>query len=332
METQVENEDAISQAEPVMTEAAEESSEEEKVVQEAVSSGETATEEEALNKEAVQEEILVAQETETSNEIAHEATDHAEEETINEAKEETVAAKADEAVEEPQGETENSFNVEADGALTSSKNDLTGQIAATEQEVEKELSEIVDETPVASESPAAVSPVAGQEADNADDINSVINEADAVNLDAHDSDAESDWVDEELDSKPEPKYTSSQKSNIASLVESLEPEQVKSDVIIGEEEIVPESYVQEVADKLSQVQITEKEEEKKEPEKERLEDIESVTGFVPSTNQMGDNLSAEVERVLSDVEAILDDVTVSQSVTESSQPSVSINQGMNFDA
>ena len=90
---------------------------------------------------------------------------------------------------------------------------------------------------------------------------------------------------------------------------------------------VPESYVQEVADKLSQVQITEKEEEKKEPEKERLEDIESVTGFVPSTNQMGDNLSAEVEKVLSDVETILDDVTVSQSVTESSQPSVSINQG-----
>ena len=329
VETQVENEDAISQAEPVMTEAEEESFEEEKVVQEAVSSGETATEGETLEKEAAQEEILVGQETETSNEVTHEATDHAEEETINEAKEETVAA---EAVEEPQDEEENSFNVEADGALTSSKNDLTGQIAATEQEVEKELSEIVDETPVASESPAAVSPVAGQEADNADDINSVINEADAVNLDAHDSDAESDWVDEELDSKPEPKYTSSQKSNIASLVESLEPEQVKSDVIIGEEEIVPESYVQEVADKLSQVQITEKEEEKKEPEKERLEDIESVTGFVPSTNQMGDNLSAEVERVLSDVETILDDVTVSQSVTESSQPSVSINQGMNFDA
>merc|ERR1712189_107166 len=102
-------------------------------------------------------------------------------------------------------------------------------------------------------------PVDGQEAVNADDVNSAIVE----------SDAESDWVDEELDSKPEPKYTSSQKSNIASLIESVEPEQVqaKSDVIIGEGDIVPESYVQEVADKLSQVQITEKEEEKKEPER-----------------------------------------------------------------
>merc|ERR1712128_311277 len=170
-----------------------------------------------------------------------------------------------------QSEKKESFNVAADGALTSSKNDLAEAIS----------------------------------------------------------------VDEELDAKPEPKYTSSQKSDIASLPESVNPEQLQQvklesndNVLIGEDNIVPESYVQSVADQLSQVQITEKEEETKESEKERLEDIESVSGFAPLQSQIGDNLSAEVERVLSDVETILDDATHSQSVTESTSqtPSVSINQ------
>ena len=69
----------------------------------------------------------------------------------------------------------------------------------------------------------------------------------------------------------------------------------KDDAVIGNDSVVvPESYVQTVAEQLSNVQITEKEEEKKEVEEEHLEDIE--------TENLGKidqgNLSSEVERVL----------------------------------
>merc|ERR1712106_393502 len=160
-------------------------------------------------------------------------------------------------------------------------------ISVAEEQVE------VTEPPIASvpTSPSAESPN-GQEAVADEDFNSAIVQAEANN---HDSDVDSDWVDEELDAKPEPKYTSSQKSDIASLPESVNPEQLQQvkpesndNVLIGEDNIVPESYVQSVADQLSQVQIT---------EKEHLEDIESVSGFAPIQSQIGDNLSAEVERV-----------------------------------
>ena len=83
------------------------------------------------------------------------------------------------------------------------------------------------------------------------------------------------------------------------MVESIDPEQIdslkKDDVVIGNDSVVvPETYVQAVAEQLSHVQTTEKEEEKKEAEKEHLEDIE--------TENLGKidqgNLSSEVERVL----------------------------------
>ena len=315
IESQDENEDAISMAEPVMTQA-----EDQDAAQEAESLAEKSEEPapESLQSAAIEE---------------HQAEDEEEAEKFSETAivEEAAVELAEEVAEEnvEESEKEESFNVAADGALTSSNKNLTEAISVAEEQVE------VTESPIASvpTSPTAESPNE-QEAVADEDVNSAVVQAEANN---HDSDVDSDWVDEELDAKPEPKYTSSQKSDIASLPESVNPEQLQQvkpesndNVLIGEDNIVPESYVQSVADQLSQVQITEKEEETKESEKERLEDIESVSGFAPIQSQIGDNLSAEVERVLSDVETILDDATHSQSVTESTSqtPSVSINQGL----
>lgn len=313
--SQDENQDAISMAEPVMSQAE---------GQEAANEAESVAEESQASQASAPKSIQSEAAEETQAEVV--------EKSIEEAAVEEVEQVAEEKIEE--SVKEESFNVEADGALTSSKNDLAEAISVAEDQVEKEISEIT-EPPVASvpASPTAESPN-GQQAVANQDTDSAIVRAEAVN---GESDEESEWVDEELDAKPEPRYTSSQKSNIAGSPESVDPEQLQQmkpesndNVLIGEDNIVPESYVQSVAEQLSQVQITEKEEEKKEPEKERLEDIESVSGFVPIQSQIGDNLSAEVERVLSDVETILDDTAHSQSVTESSsqQPSVSINQGL----
>ena len=312
IESQDENEDAISMAEPVMTQA------EDQDAAESLAEKSEESAPESLQSAAIEE---------------HQAEDEEEAEKFSETAivEEAAVELAEEVDEEnvEESEKEESFNVAADGALTSSKNDLAEAISVAEEQVE------VTESPIASvpTSPTAESPNE-QEAVADEDVNSAVVQAEANN---HDSDVDSDWVDEELDAKPEPKYTSSQKSDIASLPESVNPEQLQQmkpesndNVLIGEDNIVPESYVQSVADQLSQVQITEKEEETKESEKERLEDIESVSGFAPIQSQIGDNLSAEVERVLSDVETILDDATHSQSVTESTSqtPSVSINQGL----
>jgi len=313
IESQDENEDAISMAEPVMTQA-----EDQDAAQEEESSAEK-------SEESAPESLQSAAIEEHQAEDEEEAEKFSETAIVEEAAVELAEEVAEENVEE--SEKEESFNVAADGALTSSKNDLAEAISVAEEQVE------VTEPPIASvpTSPTAESPNE-QEAVADEDVNSAVVQAEANN---HDSDVDSDWVDEELDAKPEPKYTSSQKSDIASLPESVNPEQLQQvkpesndNVLIGEDNIVPESYVQSVADQLSQVQITEKEEETKESEKERLEDIESVSGFAPIQSQIGDNLSAEVERVLSDVETILDDATHSQSVTESTSqtPSVSINQ------
>merc|ERR1712123_220751 len=313
IKSQDENEDAISMAEPVMTQA-----EDQDAAQEAESSAEK-------SEESAPESLQSAAIEEHQAEVEEEAEKFSETAIVEEAAVELAEEVAEENVEE--SEKEESFNVAADGALTSSKNDLAEAISVAEEQVE------VTEPPIASvpTSPTAESPNE-QEAVADEDVNSAVVQAEANN---HDSDVDSDWVDEELDAKPEPKYTSSQKSDIASLPESVNPEQLQQvkpgsndDVLIGEDNIVPESYVKSVADQLSQVQITEKEEETKESEKERLEDIESVSGFAPIQSQIGDNLSAEVERVLSDVETILDDATHSQSVTESTSqtPSVSINQ------
>merc|ERR1712123_57708 len=313
IKSQDENEDAISMAEPVMTQA-----EDQDAAQEAESSAEK-------SEESAPESLQSAAIEEHQAEVEEEAEKFSETAIVEEAAVELAEEVAEENVEE--SEKEESFNVAADGALTSSKNDLAEAISVAEEQVE------VTEPPIASvpTSPTAESPNE-QEAVADEDVNSAVVQAEANN---HDSDVDSDWVDEELDAKPEPKYTSSQKSDIASLPESVNPEQLQQvkpesndNILIGEDNIVPESYVQSVADQLSQVQITEKEEETKESEKERLEDIESVSGFAPIQSQIGDNLSAEVERVLSDVETILDDATHSQSVTESTSqtPSVSINQ------
>merc|ERR1712123_120314 len=313
IKSQDENEDAISMAEPVMTQA-----EDQDAAQEAESSAEK-------SEESAPESLQSAAIEEHQAEVEEEAEKFSETAIVEEAAVELAEEAAEENVEE--SEKEESFNVAADGALTSSKNDLAEAISVAEEQVE------VTEPPIASvpTSPTAESPNE-QEAVADEDVNSAVAQAEANN---HDSDVDSDWVDEELDAKPEPKYTSSQKSDIASLPESVNPEQLQQvkpesndNILIGEDNIVPESYVQSVTDQLSQVQITEKEEETKESEKERLEDIESVSGFAPIQSQIGDNLSAEVERVLSDVETILDDATHSQSVTESTSqtPSVSINQ------
>merc|ERR1712123_129355 len=313
IESQDENEDAISMAEPVMTQAGD---------QDAAQEAESLAEK---SEESAPESLQSAAIEEHQAEDEEEAEKFSETAIVEEAAVESAEEVAEENVEE--SEKEESFNVAADGALTSSKNDLAEAIPVAEEQVE------VTEPPIASvpTSPTAESPNE-QEALADEDVNSAIIQAEATN---GDSDVDSDWVDEELDAKPEPKYTSSQKSDIASLPESVNPEQLQQvkpesndNVLIGEDNIVPESYVQSVADQLSQVQITEKEEETKESEKERLEDIESVSGFAPIQSQIGDNLSAEVERVLSDVETILDDATHSQSVTESTSqtPSVSINQ------
>merc|ERR1712123_214860 len=313
IESQDENEDAISMAEPVMTQA-----EDQDAAQEAESSAEK-------SEESAPESLQSAAIEEHQAEVEEEAEKFSETAIVEEAAVELAEEVAEENVEE--SEKEESFNVAADGALTSSKNDLAEAISVAEEQVE------VTESPIASvpTSPTAESPNE-QEAVADEDVNSAVVQAEATN---GDSDVDSDWVDEELDTKPEPKYTSSQKSDIASLPESVNPEQLQQvkpesndNILIGEDNIVPESYVQSVTDQLSQVQITEKEEETKESEKERLEDIESVSGFAPIQSQIGDNLSAEVERVLSDVETILDDATHSQSVTESTSqtPSVSINQ------
>merc|ERR1712106_214542 len=313
IESQDENEDAISMAEPVMTQA-----EDQDAAQEAESLAEK-------SEEPAPESLQSAAIEEHQAEDEEEAEKFSETAIVEEAAVELAGEVAEENVE--QSEKEESFNVAADGALTSSKNDLAEAISVAEEQVE------VTEPPIASvpTSPTAESPNE-QEAVADEDVNSAVVQAEATN---GDSDVDSDWVDEELDAKAEPKYTSSQKSDIASLPESVNPEQLQQvkpesndNVLIGEDNIVPESYVQSVADQLSQVQITEKEEETKESEKERLEDIESVSGFAPIQSQIGDNLSAEVERVLSDVETILDDATHSQSVTESTSqtPSVSINQ------
>merc|ERR1712123_464262 len=311
IESQDENEDAISMAEPVMTQA-----EDQDAAQEEESLAEKSEESapESLQSAAIDEHQAEDEEAEKFSETA----------IVEEAAVELADEVAEENVEE--SEKEESFNVAANGALTSSKNDLAEAISVAEEQVE------VTEPPIASvpTSPTAESPNE-QEAVADEDVNSAVVQAEANN---HDSDVDSDWVDEELDTKPEPKYTSSQKSDIASLPESVNPEQLQQvkpesndNILIGEDNIVPESYVQSVTDQLSQVQITEKEEETKESEKE-LEDIESVSGFAPIQSQIGDNLSAEVERVLSDVETILDDAAHSQSVTESTSqtPSVSINQ------
>merc|ERR1712123_252410 len=263
IESQDENEDAISMAEPVMTQAGDQDA-----AQEAESSAEKSEESapESLQSAAIDEHQAEDEEAEKFSETA----------IVEEAAVELAEEVAEENVEE--SEKEESFNVAADGALTSSKNDLAEAISVAEEQVE------VTEPPIASvpTSPTAESPNE-QEAVADEDVNSAVVQAEANN---HDSDVDSDWVDEELDAKPEPKYTSSQKSDIASLPESVNPEQLQQmkpesndNVLIGEDNIVPESYVQSVADQLSQVQITEKEEETKESEKERLEDIESVSGF-----------------------------------------------------
>merc|ERR1712123_344051 len=313
IESQDENEDAISMAEPVMTQAGDQAA---------------AQEEESLaekSEESAPESLQSPAIEEHQAEVEEEAEKYSETAIVEEAAVELADEVGEENVEE--SEKEESFNVAADGALTSSKNDLAEAISVAEEQVE------VTEPPIASvpTSPTAESPNE-QEAVADEDVNSAVVQAEANN---HDSDVDSDWVDEELDAKPEPKYTSSQKSDIASLPESVNPEQLQQvkpesndNVLIGEDNIVPESYVQSVTDQLSQVQITEKEEETKESEKEQLEDIESVSGFAPIQSQIGDNLAAEVERVLSDVETILDDATHSQSVTVSTSqtPSVSINQ------
>merc|ERR1712123_392733 len=312
IESQDENEDAISMAEPVMTQPEDQ---------------DAAQEEESLaekSEESAPESLQSAAIEEHQAEDEEEAEKFSETAIVEEAAVESAEEVAEENVEE--SEKEEIFNVAADGALTSSKNDLAEAISVAEEQVE------VTEPPIASvpTSPTAESPNE-QEAVADEDVNSAVVQAEANN---HDSDVDSDWVDEELDAKPEPKYTSSQKSDIASLPESVNPEQLQQvkpesndNILIGEDNIVPESYVQSVTDQLSQVQITEKE-EAKESEKEQLEDIESVSGFAPIQSQIGDNLSAEVERVLSDVETILDDAAHSQSVTESTSqtPSVSINQ------
>merc|ERR1711892_1110502 len=252
IESQDENEDAISMAEPVMTQAGD---------QDAAQEAESLAEK---SEESAPESLQSAAIEEHQAEDEEEAEKFSETAIVEEAAVESAEEVAEENVEE--SEKEEIFNVAADGALTSSKNDLAEAISVAEEQVE------VPEPPIASvpPSPTAESPNE-QEAVADEDVNSAVVQAEANN---HDSDVDSDWVDEELDAKPEPKYTSSQKSDIASLPESVNPEQLQQvkpesndNVLIGEDNIVPESYVQSVADQLSQVQITEKEEETKESEK-----------------------------------------------------------------
>merc|ERR1712123_464440 len=225
IKSQDENEDAISMAEPVMTQA-----EDQDAAQEAESSAEK-------SEESAPESLQSAAIEEHQAEVEEEAEKFSETAIVEEAAVELAEEVAEENVEE--SEKEESFNVAADGALTSSKNDLAEAISVAEEQVE------VTESPIASvpTSPTAESPNE-QEAVADEDVNSAVVQAEANN---HDSDVDSDWVDEELDAKPEPKYTSSQKSDIASLPESVNPEQLQQvkpesndNILIGEDNIVPE--------------------------------------------------------------------------------------------
>merc|ERR1712147_112594 len=151
----------------------------------------------AEDQEAANEAESVAEESQASapksiqSEVAEETQAEVVEKSIEEAAVEEVEQVAEEKIEE--SVKEDSFNVEADGAITSSKNDLAEAISVAEDQVEKEISEIT-EPPVASvpASPTAESPN-GQQAVANQDTDSAIVRAEAVN---GESDEESEWVDE----------------------------------------------------------------------------------------------------------------------------------------
>ena len=160
--------------------------------------------------ESVADEAVVKPQTENEDAISQNEPVLSSE-TNEQAEIEDVTVDAAEKIDaKDEIEADDSFNPDADGALTSSKNDLANEIALTEQALENELEEQVEDdqeivAPIASEaaSPEAVS-LNGQEAPKTD-VDSAIVKSEAVNNQQDGaSDTESEWVDDEVDSKPEP--------------------------------------------------------------------------------------------------------------------------------
>merc|ERR1711892_1247934 len=134
IESQDENEDAISMAEPVMTQPEDQ---------------DAAQEEESLaekSEESAPESLQSAAIEEHQAEDEEEAEKFSETAIVEEAAVELAEEVDEENVEE--SEKEESFNVVADGALTSSKNDLAEAISVAKEQVE------VTEPPIASVPPS----------------------------------------------------------------------------------------------------------------------------------------------------------------------------------